>query len=235
MATFRKFTFDLSFDEARRQPIVEETAEEDVAEAPVEEAPPPPPTFTEEELTLARDQALQEGRAAGKLEAEQATERMAATALTAISEHLAGLFATVEASNDATARNAVRVAMAVAAKMLPAAARRHAISEIELVVTECVPHVLDQPRVILRVAEELAPQIREPAETAAKAAGFEGRVLVTPDARIPVGDCRVEWTDGGADRTQDKIWEAIEETVGRMLEAQETHTAGVHDSVTPAQ
>lgn len=234
MATFRKFTFDLSFDEQRGQAVVEELVEEE-AEAPVEEEAPPPPTFTEEELTLARDQALEEGRQAGRLEAEQATERMAAAALTQIADQLGVLLGSVEANNEATARNATRLAMMVVSKMLPAAAKRHAVGEIELVVTECIPHVLDQPRVILRVAEELAAAVREPADLAAKAAGFEGRVLVTPDPRVAPGDCRVEWTDGGAERTLDKIWEAVSETVERMLETHDKHLPVIHESVTQAR
>lgn len=229
MATFRKYTFDLSFDEPRTKAEPDEEGrglsddgrdpdETDDGDAPPAEPPPPPPSFTEDDIQIARDQAYEEGRAAGYREAEDSQKAQIAASMAMAAEEVRGLAAQQDAANDARARNAVRVAMAVVAKMLPAAARNNAVGEIEAVVTECMTHLLDEPRVIVRCAESLAEPVREHCNQMANSVGFEGRVVVHPDARLPPGDCRVEWADGGAERTQEKLWQEIQAIIERALE-----------------
>jgi len=224
MATFRKFTFDTSFDEPRVRPSERDappvSVDETVEPAPDfdEPPPPPPPTFSEEEVTFAREQAFQDGRLSGMQEAADTAEHLTAEALTTLTAGLGELFRAQEEANDQMARNAVRIAMAAVGKLLPAAAKRHAVEEIAGAVTECIQHVLDEPRIMVRVAESLVADVHGPVEAAAQAAGFEGRVLITPDPRVPPGDCRMEWADGGAERSQEKIWQAVEDTINRVLD-----------------
>lgn len=209
--------FDLDFDHPTpAEPRATEAEAE--PEAPEEPEPPPPPTFTEEELAIARDSAYAEGRESGRAEAMETLEQATAAALTAITGHMDALFGRQEEANDANARNAVRVAMAVLHKILPAACEKHAFDEVAKVVEEVVGHILDEPRIIVRLAAALVDPVRDRLEAVAQAHGFEGRVVVQADPRLAAGDCRVEWTDGGAERDQARLMQEIEAAVARALD-----------------
>ena len=213
----RRYMFDLDFDHPQQaQPQHAEEMEEEQVEE-VEEEEPPPPMFTEEELLLTREAAFEEGRQHGTEEAEAATERLLAVAMAAVSQQMDQVFRQQDEANDANARAAVRVAMSVLRKMLPGACEQHAFEEVTRVVEEVVVHVLDEPRIIVRVAAPLVDGVRERLDAAVQGRGFEGRVVVQPDDRLPMGDCRVEWTDGGAERDQARLMADIEATVERAL------------------
>lgn len=213
---YRKYMFDLDFDNPPPPPgTVIESEDEDEGE-PVEEVPPPP-MFSEEDLLLTREAAFTEGRQVGLDEASTLSERLQAAALAALAQQMDQVRRRQEEANDANARAAVRVAMAVLKKVLPAACERHAFDEVTRVVEEVVGHVLDEPRIIVRVAEPLIAGVRTQLEAVVQGQGFEGRVVFQPDDRLPLGDCRVEWTDGGAERDQARLMADIEAAVERAL------------------
>lgn len=216
MGTYRKYMFDFDFDQPSPRPE-EVVAEDEEAEAEPEPEEPPPPTFTEEELALTRDAAFAEGQQAGFAEAAERTERLTQAALAALSDQMATLFRQADEAADANARAAVRVAQAALRKMLPAACEAYAFDEVTRVVEDVVGHILDEPRIIVKVAEPLVQGVREKLEATAQAHGFEGRVVVQADPRLAVGDARVEWTDGGAERDQARLWSEIENTIERAL------------------
>jgi flagellar assembly protein FliH len=224
---YRKYMFDLDFD----RPPVPEAAEvrvpdQDGQAEPEEELPeePPPPMFTEEELNMVREAAFEEGRQTGHVEASESDARKVAETLMTLESRFETVFRQQEEANDANARAAVRVAMAAFKKMLPAAAEKHAFDEVARVVEEVVAHILDEPRIIVRVAQPLVEPVRERLEAAAEGQGFEGRVVVQADQRLAVGDARVEWTDGGAERDQARLQEEIEMAVERALAPPERRT-----------
>ncbi|MBC7951568.1 MAG: flagellar assembly protein FliH [Rhodospirillaceae bacterium] len=224
MAPYRKYMFDLDFGRPAQAQMAVATPEE--AEEPEEQAEPepPPPTFTLEELSFARDSAFEEGRQAGQGEALEQSERMIATALTALSDQMQTVFRQQDEANDANARAATRVALAVLKKVLPGACETHAFEEVTRVVEDVVVHILDEPRIIVKVADPLVDAVRARLEAVCESHGFEGRVVVQSDSRLPPGDCRVEWTDGGAERDQARLIQDIEATVERSLAPPERRT-----------
>lgn len=214
----KKFMFDFDFDHPGSGGG--RAAEEEARQAQVQEAEPQPPPanmFSEEELSLARDAAFEEGRQVGLAESIEMVERQIASALTALSNHMDAVFRTQEQANDTNARNAVRVAMTVLGKVLPAACEKHAFEEVAKVVEECVAHILDEPRIIVRVAAGLVQPVRERLEAVVASQGFEGRVVIHGDARLAPGDCRVEWADGGAERDGTRLMQEIDAIVERAL------------------
>lgn len=218
MAPYRKYMFDLDFGmpppSARQAEPEEAEVEEDAPDEPEE---PPPPTFSLEELSFARDAAFEEGRQAGLAEAQEHIDRQTAEALAHLAEQMPQVFQRQAEANDAHARDAAKVALAVMRKLFPATAEANAFEEVARVVEEVVGHLLDEPRIIVKVAEPLVAAVRERLEAVCQSQGFEGRVVVQADARLTAGDCKVEWTDGGAERDQARLMREIEETVEHAL------------------
>ena len=211
---YKKYMFDLDFGPPSTRPRPQ--AEEVIEQEPEPEAPPPP-TFTEEDLQVVREAAYEEGYRAGLSEAAETTERQMAEAMARLDETMATLHAAQEQAADTNQRVAARVAMAVLKKVLPGACEQNAFEEVIRTVQDCFAHVLDEPRIIVRVEADLVDPVRDRLEAVAGMHGFEGRVVVQPDIRLMRGDCRVEWTDGGAERDQVRLIADIEAAVERAV------------------
>jgi len=207
---------DRSYDQGREGQRDPDDIDDDNDEG-LSEAPPPPPLFTEEDISVARDMAFEEGRRRGLTEAADTATQQTSVALAAIASQMTDLAARQAEAADEASRNAVKVALAAFKKMLPSLADATAIDEIVRVVGEVVGQVLDEPRIIVRVATSLAEPLRERLDEVADSHGFEGRVVLQPDARLASGDCRIEWADGGAQRDQARLAADIEATIERAL------------------
>lgn len=208
MAAVRKFLFERSFD-----------VEEEVAEpaAPEPEPEVVVPTFSEEEINAARAQAFAQGREQGLAEAAAATEQAILQALAVIDQRLAELLHLAANSHAAATDDAVAVAVGIVRKLFPALSAQGALAEVERTVVEAMRLVLDQPRLAVYVNEAIQPALAERIEALSAEAAYRGQVEVKPDPALPPGDCRVEWSDGGAQRDTAALWRAIDAILERNL------------------
>jgi flagellar assembly protein FliH len=184
MAMPQKFTFDVSFDHLGT-PSARSLAER---------------RFTRGELEATRQSALAEGHAAGLAEAAEAAQSLTADALAQIAESLAALLAAQDATTMDTQRRAVAAMQTIVAKLVPGLAAKDPLAEVEAFATKCLHEAIDEPRVVLRIAQEIYEPLRERLDTLANAAGYAGRIVLLADDAIAAGDARVEWADGGAER-----------------------------------
>ncbi|WP_142848908.1 FliH/SctL family protein [Telmatospirillum sp. J64-1] len=219
MPAIRKFLFDHDFDapppaKAAEVPAAEAQAAEEPEE---EEYLPPPPTFSEEELAAAREQSFEAGRQAALQEAAASDERMLAQAIAGLAQALEQIERQQKEANQRIAEDAARIAVAITRKVLPATAERAATDEIEALVAECIPHLLDEERIVLRVPPPLVEEMRQRIEAVTEMSGFEGRMVVAADSRLAGSDCRVEWTDGGADRSLERLWREIDAVIEKSF------------------
>ncbi|HEY1506640.1 MAG TPA: hypothetical protein VGF92_20220 [Stellaceae bacterium] len=184
MAMPQKFTFDVSFDHLGT-PSARSLAER---------------RFTRNELEATRQAALAEGHASGVAEAEQSAQSLTADALAEIAQRLAALLAAQDAATVDTQRRALAAMQAIVAKLVPGLAAKDPLTEVEAFATKCLHEAIDEPRVVLRVAQEVYEPLRERLDALANDAGYAGRIVLLVDDAIAAGDARVEWADGGAER-----------------------------------
>jgi len=219
MPKLQKYLFDTDFGTPRIAPVDMGYAEDPMMmemEEP-EPPPPPPPTFSEEELTLAREQAYDQGRQAGHQEAAQSLEQMTGMALATAAHHLQALGAAQAADAEELARQSAAIATAMVRKLHPEFARRFGLAEIEAAVLDCLSHLDRTPKVTIKVAPEMAEAVKEKVEGLAERAAFDGKLGVVGDPSLAPGDCRVEWGDGGAERDQSRAWALIDQAVEAAL------------------
>ena len=214
---------------------------------PEEPPPPPAPTFGEEELAAARAQGYEEGLAAGKSEGTAAgygkgfTDGMAAgqntgyergkaeveatvnnriaNALSQIADGVSRLLATHEAGNAMRSEQPVHLAMAIVRKLLPEWARRGGMAEVEAMVRTCLTDLIDEPRLVIRVAEDTMGLVRDHLDRTVGASGFGAKLMVIGDPSIAPGGCRIEWAEGGMERDTAQLLVEIERRAAHMLEA----------------
>ena len=230
MSTIRKFLFDESFDpdDIRRRKdaeLVRQAAEAAAAEAatvvtpePVVPEEPPEPTFSEAELEAARKAARAEGEAAGQQKAQQAVEAKLATAVAQIQPELSRLVEEQKLSDAALTEHAAQVGITVCRQLFPDLARKRGMAEVEAVIKDCLTDMIDEPRLVIRVNDDLLDAMRGRLSALSSETGFGGAVVLMADPNLGPSDCRVDWADGGAERVADQLWTQVDRAIARFLE-----------------
>jgi flagellar assembly protein FliH len=214
MSALRKYTFELEFDENGE--IVRPEEEEEALEE-VEDLPPPEPTFTKAELEAAREEGYTAGRDEMRAEAEASTETSAMLALNALAEHFAGISEAQDAAIEEIRRESVAIACAVTRKMFPSLAQQVALPEIETVIQNCLREYITEPRIFVRVHEDVREMVKEKTEAIVEQTGFRGDLIVVAEPGLGRSDCVLEWGAGGAERRTEWLWQNIDREVADAL------------------
>jgi flagellar assembly protein FliH len=196
-----KFLFDLDFAAGtKREATV--TLAEHAAKLAEAEAAAHQRGYSEAQ----RDAAVEAGRrVAGTL------ERIAAS-LAEATKALAVIEARLECE-------AVEVAVAVARKLAPTLIEREPFAEIAALAASCFRELVAAPHLVVRINDSLYAAAREKLDEIARAHGFQGKLVVLGEPSIGVGDCRIEWADGGVNRDAGTAAGAIGEAVARYISA----------------
>ncbi|MGB0694372.1 MAG: flagellar assembly protein FliH [Rhodospirillaceae bacterium] len=233
MAEIKKFLFDTSFDmdfgggapgfsdDAAMPKMRNGGQAGDYAPVPeTEEAEPPPPPpemFTVAQIEAAREEGYIGGHTAALDEASAATERMAAMALTEISQGIMRLRDDQLALQNQITADAVRLVRVITRKMMPATAEQGAAEEISALVADLIPQVMEQPRLSVRVHPDIAANVRDRLEGLVRDIGYEGKVSVMADHQMPPANGRIDWGDGGVERDTERQWQDIEAAIDAHL------------------
>jgi len=214
MAGYPRFLFDTSFD-----PEQEKAAREAelAAEREAAEAKPPPPTFSEAELEAARAEGLAAGREAGRQEALQSCEQRSSELLATLTQQLDGLVAERAAMAEEAEKTATTMALAIVRKLFPRLAESQTMPEIEAIVIGCLERLRGEPRIVIRVTDDVLDLLSEQLTALTNRDGFEGKVVLLSDESLAADSVKVEWADGGAERESAKTWAEIDKIIGRCF------------------
>jgi flagellar assembly protein FliH len=176
--------------------------------------------FTQSQVDAAREEGYVAGHTAALEEAETARDHYVADAIHLISKGLSTLGAQQEAANKEIGEAAIRLLFAVARKTIPETAHQFARENVADFVKKILPIVLGEPKLLIRTHAMIVEDIQTKLAEVFTRAGFQGAFTVVADYEIQPGDCRVEWSGGGAERSEAAIWAEIEramsEGVGTM-------------------
>ena len=112
----------------------------------------------------------------------------------------------------------MEVAVATGRKLADALIAREPFAEIEALAMGCFRELVATPHVVVRVNDALYEQAQTKLADIARQTGFDGRLLILAEPDIAVGDCRIEWADGGMTRDKAAADALIGETVQRFVE-----------------
>jgi flagellar assembly protein FliH len=163
--------------------------------------------------------AYQRGYAVGQRAAEAETGRRIAATFERIAagiEQATGALKAIEARLEC---EAVEVAAAVARKLSASLIEREPLAEISTLAGDCFRELVAAPHIVVRVNEGLFAIAREKIDGIARAHGFGGRLVVLGEPNIAIGDCRIEWADGGVNRDSGIAARVIGEAVARYISA----------------
>ena len=205
MTAATKFRFDTAFDLA--DPVT--------GNFPDQETAPPEPTYSAEELAAARAEGFSEGHQAGLTESHNSLENTTTQALGDIATQLASLGPVCQTGLDRSRHEAIGIAHAVTRRTVEQAARDTALEVIERVLGDMLSRVLDEPRVVIRVHNELLDALQARMSSVTDNCGFPGSVILLAEPDLQYPDCRIEWADGGADYNTETILAEIDTLIER--------------------
>ena len=112
-----------------------------------------------------------------------------------------------------------RLALTIAKKIAGNAIKEDPIAEIEALVKECVTSLIEEPTVAIYAHPDITQLLKQRLETMLeKMPSLSIELSVEGDAEIAAGDCRIEWTNGSAERNTDKLWEDVALIVNQRYE-----------------
>jgi flagellar assembly protein FliH len=204
MAAQAKYLFDQDF------------AAVDPAERPI------PPGELALKLGEAESKGFRDGFDTAEKEGHSVAARRSAAAFELIGDALDRMARDLAVIEDRIRAESVELAAAVARKLAPELVLREPFAEIAALVTECFRQLTAAPHVVIRVNEALLETARTQLDEIARTRGFEGRLVVIAEPEIALGDCKIEWADGGIIRDAAKTDLAISNAIGRCLGARQT-------------
>lgn len=179
--------------------------------------------------------AYTQGVEDGKLQALQGIEAQTKDALGQVAQAAHALFSQRAQLETGLKQEMVQLAYAIASKLAPALIRQHPMSEIEALIEDCLATAATEPRLVIRVNEQLLDPINERIEDLKAATGFPGDVVLIAEGTLGPLDCRVEWPDGGSDRKYELIRSEIEAAVQRFVMSDTPQAEDMDQNMTPAQ
>ncbi|MFZ5608730.1 MAG: hypothetical protein ACOY99_03870 [Pseudomonadota bacterium] len=169
------------------------------------------------ELAAAREAGYEAGLAAGKAQAREALEARAAILVEDIAAQLKTLFAERQKLSQSLTAESARLAHAIGLCLAERLVQRQPLAEIEALVRECFSLSHGEPRLVIRVHEDLVEPMKNRSDAMAEAAGYPGRVILIADDTLEIGDCLVEWPDGGVERRSATLQAEINAIIDRYL------------------
>ena len=210
----RKFLFERSFDtdilDTVKKPaeVIEEEEPEEIL-----------PTFSEEELRAARDEAFIKGKEQGINETTAGKEQSLLEAMEKIDNQFNNLFQSQEETAASNLNSAILVATTISRKMFPALNERGALAEVEHMVVKTMKSMLEEPKVNIYIHPDLEPLLNKHIGSLSKKVNYRAEIQIVANENMPLGDCRVEWESGGAERNTESMWQEIDEIIERNLQS----------------
>lgn len=165
------------------------------------------------------DEAFEEGKAQGKEEEQQSIEKNCEMILENVKNSMDVMMARHNEQIQAMEKNATTLVMTIVGKLAPAIVAETPLKEIEALVQDCMRNNPLEPRMVIRVDEQILPLLRRKIDTLQTISDYHGQIVLISEPMSNISDCRVEWIDGGAERDFDGLMTSIEETVHMFLEA----------------
>jgi flagellar assembly protein FliH len=170
-------------------------------------------------LKAAEAAAFARGFEQGTAEARAAAEKLSLTMIDRIATAMGALDKQLEAVEAKFETEAVEVAVAVARKLAPELVATEPFAEIAALAVGCFRNLVKCPHVVVRVNDALHETAREKLDEIVRRCSPDTKLVLLAEPEIALGDCRIEWADGGIDRDTAAMSAAIDEAVTRYINA----------------
>jgi len=221
MHNTEKFMFDTNFDEL--EPILPEALDTEDINGPADieneeeqEAEPDNPAsrvFDETDILAAREEGFQEGKKLGASEILSANEKDLNDTLTAITNNISVIQLEQKQVNQGISKNAVTLTLAIVRKFLPELIEQTSLDEINSVVRSVITRLTGGLEVIVKVNPSIMNDLSDKLNSQFDEDSGNKKLSVIAEETIKMGDCKIEWPNGSAERNLNKLMEEIDDII----------------------
>ena len=151
------------------------------------------PTFSEEDLNVAKQIALKQGIQEGKAEVMSGIEREITLSLDTISLKLESLMQVHKKWTEAINKDTLRLAHAIMKKLAPQLTRNGELKEVERTIAHAFEFINNQPKVLIQISKHLKNPLQEKIDLITSRANFDGQVILVVNNELVGDDCRIRW------------------------------------------
>ncbi len=214
MKAAHKYMFDVDFDEEESTTTGHHRkGGGSNANAQQQEAP----VFTEDDVNAARTEAFAQGKEEGIAETRDSLEARLAETVDTLLSHFSGVVDAQVRASEQMHKDAVSLTAAFMRKLFPYTVKDRGIDEIAAMTEMAVGHLVDEPRIVVRVSETLTEPLKERLQPLIAGRKTEDSIIVSGDPDLALGDCSLEWSDGAAERNQEKLWAELDQIIEKYL------------------
>ena len=205
-----------------------------------EDLPPPPPTFNEQELQEAKEEAYRRGFNDGEnkgkswADSEIAKTEKAALALTPkIIEHAEELFERYNQFAIEQKEAALQLSLAIAKKMTASLPDEHFFEQVAQHTIECTEKMLGEPEIHIYVHPTLSDKMEQRLAKHFANSHEPGDVIIHAEEALAQLDCRIEWASGGMEYKQGSVHAQLKEMISDLsqsMAAQQASDAAADNS-----
>ena len=213
MATLKTFLFDYDFDDVQLMEniIQEETGKEN--EVNITDQPEPEiilPTFSEDELNVAREEGFNAGKESGMTETLASIENSISQTLSTIVDEILDLSRKQSEYNEHIKIETISLLNCVNRKLFPLMNEQLNLDEAIQFSQRVLPELLTEPRITIRVHEDISETLKNRIEVFLKDKSYGGELIINGDVSISAGNCQIEWSSGSAERNSELLMSDIE-------------------------
>lgn len=170
--------------------------------------------LVEAEIEAARSAAFAEGEAKARAAMADSLEARRIAALEAIAKTLAATSRNLSGSLLTIEREAAELASSIGAAIGEQALSEAPLTVLRPLFSETLSKLADEARITITVQADMVEPIQAEISDLSAETGFGGRIRVT-DGAAHIADCRLDWGDGGIERSLQTITGEITERLGR--------------------
>lgn len=186
-----KFTFDTIF--SKTGDILDE--------------PPKPQkrSYLAKDVEVIRKEAVAEGTKSAQAQADQAI----ASSLKQMSAVVEGMFNLLDKEVEHVRAEAAQLAFAIGTKIAGKHLEEHPTQGIQTLIDDCLANLRSEPHIHIQVHPQNAEVISERIQSSINGRSFGGQLHISPSDGLSDTDVRIEWANGGIEKSHHEIIKAI--------------------------
>lgn len=187
---------------------------------------PPPPTFSEDELSAAKQIAFSEGRKMEAQEQQKSREKYIAGQMEIIAKHIGALHATEQARSKQFEKEAIELTICIFQKLFPLLQQHIGIDQLKESIESIIKNQESQKTINVFVHPADLDEISAHVAVLKAKGHTEESIRVEADEALTPGSCRIGWAHGGAIKNPATVAEEIHARLQQVLAGQ---AANSHD------
>lgn len=220
MQNIEKFMFDTIFDEL--EPILPEVAEEvqltgsnDEDQHTTELEETLIKTYNDNDLAVSRQEGFDEGKKQGISETLTGIEKTSFDTLNAVLDELSIIHAGQKQANQEISNNATALALTIVRKIFPTLNDKTALDEVKSILLMVLGRLIDEPKITIKVNPSSSNDLSAKLDLEYSSENSIVNFSIIADENVSQGNCKIEWSNGTAERNLDKLKHEIDDIIAQ--------------------